>query len=83
MPMRRVQLQYVAQVFAGQILGDDLASRPDPTYRGRSASDNGGHLRRLAPLPGPASVKPSPCHARCWVNQSSMSCHACSAASAL
>ena len=39
----RVQLQHVAQVFAGQILGDDLVAGPHPTHWSRAVSDNGGH----------------------------------------
>ena len=46
-----MQLQHVAQVFAGQILGDDLAARPHPTYRGRSVSDNGGHPPKTSAAP--------------------------------
>lgn len=46
-----MQLQYVAQVFAGEILGDDLVTGPDPAQRRRSAGNGDRHPRRLAPLP--------------------------------
>jgi hypothetical protein len=46
-----VQLQYVAQVFAGEILGDDLVAGPDPAQRRRSVGNSDRHPGRLAPLP--------------------------------
>ena len=90
----RMQLQHIAQIFAGQILGDDLAARPHPTQRCRPVSDNGGHPPKttrhsptcpvtLVLLPRSPAGSPVAHHARCWPNQFSMSCHACSAASAL
>src|SRR4029453_15342096 len=89
-----MQLQHIAQIFTGQVLGDDLAARPNPTQRCRSASDDGGHLPKttrhsatcpeaLVLLPRSPAGSPVAHHVRCWLNQSSSSCHACWAASAL
>ena len=52
-----MQLQYVAEIFTGQIFGDDLAPRPHPAQGDRSVSNGGGH----APKTNPGSVRKPMC----------------------